>query len=93
MVRVQGGGVIREVLDPDGETGLTRLRHELVAALGGIWIYQDARNRGMDTADMWAVGFFVGFFLLPIVGGILVFAYYLQKRDPEFPQPGGTPGQ
>ncbi len=59
----------------------------LIAAGGGLWIYKDATTRGMDTADMWAVGFFIGFFILPIVGGVLVFAYYLQKRQPRFPNP------
>jgi hypothetical protein len=63
----------------------------LLAALGSIWIYQDASGRNMETADMWAVGFFVGFFIPPLIGAVLVLAYYLQKRDPEYPQPGMVP--
>lgn len=57
----------------------------LLAILGAAWIYQDAKKRRMDTADMWAVGFFVAFFIPPIIGAVVVFAYYLGKRDP----PGG----
>ncbi len=59
----------------------------LIATGGALWIYRDATTRGMDTADMWAVGFFVGFFILPIIGGVLVFAYYLKKRRPQSPTP------
>lgn len=59
----------------------------LIAAGGCLWLYMDATNRGMDTADMWAVGFFVGFFLLPIIGGVLVLLYYWQKRQPRYPDP------
>ena len=62
-----------------------------VSALGALWIYRDGKYRGMESADMWAVGFFVAFWLLPILGGVLVFAYYLQKRDPQYPQPGMAP--
>ena len=59
----------------------------IIVCLGGYWIYQDARKRRMDTADMWAVGFGVGFFLLPIIGGVAVFFYYLHRRNE------GGPGQ
>ncbi|WP_410765616.1 hypothetical protein [Haloferax sp. DFSO60] len=51
------------------------------ALLGSVWIYRDAKRREMDTADVWAVGFFVAFVLLPILGGIVVFALYLQRRN------------
>ena len=47
----------------------------LLAIGGAIWIYTDATKGAMDTADMWAVGFFVGFFILPVLGGILVLLY------------------
>lgn len=63
----------------------------LIAAGGSVWIYQDATKREMSTADMWAVGFFVGFFILPILGGILVLVYYFQKRQPRYPSPTATP--
>jgi len=63
----------------------------LIAVGGGIWIYNDATKREMSTADMWAVGFFVGFFIFPIVGGALVLAYYFQKRQPRYPGPTPTP--
>ncbi|MFD1586043.1 hypothetical protein ACFR9U_03545 [Halorientalis brevis] len=52
-----------------------------LAAFGAVWIYRDASKRNMDTADMWAVGFFIGFFFPPIIGAVLVYAYYLQKRN------------
>lgn len=54
----------------------------LLAILGAVWIYQDSKKRRMDTADMWAVGFFVAFFIPPIIGAVVVFAYYLGKRRP-----------
>lgn len=60
----------------------------LVAALGALWIYQDAKKRGMDSADMWAVGFFVAFFIPPIIGGIAVLSYYIHKRDRGRNEPG-----
>ena len=63
----------------------------LIAAGGALWIYRDATTRGMDTADMWAVGLFIGFFFLPIVGGVLVLVYYLGKRRPRYPKPTPTP--
>jgi asparagine N-glycosylation enzyme membrane subunit Stt3 len=53
----------------------------IVALLGAVLIYRDGRSRGMETADMWAVGFFVAFFLLPIIGGLIVVAFYLSNRD------------
>lgn len=65
----------------------------IFAAVGAGWIYHDASTRNMDTADMWAVGFFVAFFIVPILGGLAVLFYYFQKRDPEYPQPEMTPGQ
>jgi hypothetical protein len=63
----------------------------LIATAGGIWIYRDATARKMETADMWAVGFFIGFFLLPILGGILVLVYYFRERQPRYPNPTITP--
>jgi len=54
---------------------------------GALWLYIDASDRGMDTADMWAVGFLVAFLLLPIIGGIFVLLYYSQKRPPRYPDP------
>ena len=65
----------------------------LFAAAGSIWVYHDATSRNMDTADMWAVGLFVAFFLLPILGGLAVLFYYLQKRKPRYPRPDVAPGQ
>ena len=52
-----------------------------IALLGALWVYRDATRRGMDTADMWAVGFFVAFFLLPVIGGIVVLAFYVRSRN------------
>ena len=52
-----------------------------LALLGAAWIYRDASARQMDTADMWAVGFFVAFFIPPILGGVVVLAFYLRKRN------------
>lgn len=54
----------------------------LLGVVGAILIYRDAKARGMDTADMWAVGFFVGVFIPPIIGAVLVVAFYLRKRQP-----------
>ena len=59
----------------------------LIAVGGGIWIYKDATKRGMSTADMWAVGFFI----IPILGGVLVLVYYFQKRQPRYPDPTTAP--
>lgn len=61
----------------------------IIAALCALWIYQDAKKRGMDTADMWAVGFAVGFFVIPIIGGVAVYVYYLKERNR--PGPGSVP--
>ncbi|WP_435155077.1 hypothetical protein [Haladaptatus sp. DFWS20] len=57
-----------------------------LALLGAAWIYRDASKRKMSTADMWAVGFFVGFFVPPFIGGLVVYALYLRKRN----RRGGT---
>lgn len=65
----------------------------LIAVGGSLWLYTDATDRGMETADMWAVGFFVAFFLLPILGGVLVLLYYRQKRPPNRVAPTGVPSQ
>jgi uncharacterized oligopeptide transporter (OPT) family protein len=51
-----------------------------VAVLGAAWIYLDGRERGMDTADMWAVGFILGMFIPPIIGAVAVAILYIQKR-------------
>lgn len=53
----------------------------LIGLLGAIWIYLDGRKRNMDTADMWAVGFFVGMFIPPIIGAVVVGTLYSQKRN------------
>lgn len=53
----------------------------LLAALGGGWIYVDARKRQMETADMWAVGFVIGMFIPPIVGAVVVGMLYREKRN------------
>lgn len=63
----------------------------LLALLGAVTIYRDGKRRGMDTADMWAVGFVVGFFLLPIVGGVVVAVLYLQRRADRGGRPSPTP--
>ena len=52
-----------------------------IGLLGGLWIYVDGRKRNMETADMWAVGFFVGMFIPPIVGAAVVGTLYVQKRN------------
>lgn len=59
----------------------------VLAILGASWIYVDGRKRQMDTADMWAVGFFVGMFIPPIIGAVVVGMLYLQTRN----QRGGKP--
>ncbi|MFC6732763.1 MULTISPECIES: hypothetical protein [unclassified Haladaptatus] len=64
-----------------------------VALVGAFLIYRDGRGRNMDTADMWAVGFFIGFFIPPIIGGLLVLAFYLRKRKPKRTVPYGVPAQ
>ncbi|MFC7135201.1 MULTISPECIES: hypothetical protein [Salinibaculum] len=53
----------------------------LVGLLGALWIYLDGRKRNMETADMWAVGFFVGMFIPPIIGAVVVAVLYSQKRN------------
>ena len=65
----------------------------LIAALGALWIYQDAKARRMDTADMWAVGFAVGVFIPPIIGAVAVLVYYFQKRNRRPGEPVRTPRQ
>ncbi|MXR50154.1 hypothetical protein GRX03_00830 [Halovenus sp. WSH3] len=52
-----------------------------LGVIGGDWIYLDGRKRGLDTADMWAVGFFVGMFIPPIIGAVVVAMLYLQRRN------------
>lgn len=63
-----------------------------LALLGAASIYRDATQRRMETADMWAVGFVVGFFLLPVLGGIVVLAVYLRKRNRRRGRPDAVPG-
>lgn len=53
----------------------------LLAVGGAAWIYVDGQKRRMDAADMWAVGFFVGMFIPPIIGAVVVGLLYLQKRN------------
>lgn len=45
----------------------------------------------METADMWAVGFFVGFFVIPIIGGVAVYVYYIKERNRQGPVPADVP--
>ncbi|ESP87279.1 hypothetical protein [Candidatus Halobonum tyrrellensis] len=52
----------------------------LVALLGAPWSYRDARDRRMDTADTWAVGFVVGFPFVLLLGGLAMLAFYLGRR-------------
>ena len=63
----------------------------LLALLGAVWIYLDGQTRNMESADMWAVGFFVGMFLPPIIGAVIVGVLYLRQRKPKrgSPQPVG----
>ncbi|MCO8265675.1 MULTISPECIES: hypothetical protein [unclassified Haloferax] len=63
------------------------------AVLGAAWLYRDAKRRAMDTADMWAVGFFVAFVLLPVLGGLAVFVFYLQNRNRRRGSPVTVPGE
>ena len=49
---------------------------------GAIWIYFDGRKQNSETADMWAVGFFIGMFIPPIIGAVIVGVLYLQRRKP-----------
>ncbi|WP_332899116.1 hypothetical protein [Haladaptatus sp. CMSO5] len=60
-----------------------------IALIGAILIYRDGKRRGMDTADMWAVGFFVGFFIPPLIGAVVVLVFYFQKRKPRRRVPYG----
>lgn len=53
-----------------------------IGILGAVWIYLDGRKRTMETADMWAVGFFIGMFIPPIIGAVIVGVFYLQRRNP-----------
>ncbi|XVH31505.1 hypothetical protein ACNS7O_14100 [Haloferacaceae archaeon DSL9] len=64
-----------------------------LALLEAVWICWDAKRRGMDTADMWTVGFFVAFFLLPLFGGLFVLLVYLQKRTPRRNYPTAVPAE
>lgn len=52
-----------------------------LALFGAVWIYLDGREKNIETADMWAVGFFIGMFLPPIIGAVIVGVLYLQKRN------------
>lgn len=65
----------------------------LIAALGALWIYQDAKDRRMDTADMWAVGFAVAFFIPPIIGAVVVLFFYFRKRNRKPGEPVPTYGR
>ncbi|MBP1955641.1 hypothetical protein J2752_002570 [Halarchaeum rubridurum] len=51
-----------------------------IGLFGAAWIYFDGRNQNIETADMWAVGFFIGMFIPPIIGAVVVSVLYLQKR-------------
>jgi len=53
----------------------------VLGLLGAGWIYVDGRERKMDTADMWAVAFFVGMFIPPIIGAVVVATLYLDRRN------------
>ncbi|RRJ29987.1 hypothetical protein [Halocatena pleomorpha] len=53
----------------------------LIGLLGAVWIYYDGQSHNMQTADMWAVGFFLGMFIPPIIGAVIVMILYLQKRN------------
>lgn len=57
-----------------------------IGLLGGLWIYTDGRKRNIQSADMYAVGFFVGMFIPPIIGAVIAIFLYLQKRN----QNGGS---
>ncbi|WP_338728809.1 hypothetical protein [Haladaptatus sp. DJG-WS-42] len=62
-----------------------------IALVGAVLIYRDGKSRGMDTADMWAVGFFIGFFIPPLIGAIVVLVFYFQKRKPRRSVPYAVP--
>jgi hypothetical protein len=53
----------------------------LLGVLGAVWIYVDGRERNIDTADMWAVAFFVGMFIPPIIGAVVVATLYVDRRN------------
>ena len=53
----------------------------LLGLTGAIIIYRDGKRRNMDTADMWAVGFFLGVFIPPIIGAVIMGVLYLHKRN------------
>lgn len=53
----------------------------LLGLAGAVWIYVDGKQRGIETADMWAVGFFVGMFVPPLIGAVVVAAFYLRNRN------------
>ncbi len=61
-----------------------------LALLGAAWIYRDAKQRRMDTAGIRAVGFFVAFFVPPLIGALIVFVVYLWKRNRRRGRPYGV---
>lgn len=63
----------------------------ILGAIGGYMIYKDAKDRGMETADIWAVAFFGGMFIPPILGSIIVTGIYLYKRNPRKPKQTKVP--
>ncbi|WP_423744423.1 hypothetical protein V5735_16030 (plasmid) [Haladaptatus sp. SPP-AMP-3] len=64
-----------------------------LALLCAAWVYRDAKERRMDTADMWAVGMFIGFFIPPFIGAIIVYAVYLRKRNRRRGEPYAVPAE
>ncbi|NGM67445.1 hypothetical protein G6M89_00225 [Natronolimnobius sp. AArcel1] len=52
----------------------------VVGMAGVTWVYQDARSRGIESADIWAMAFFAGFVLVPVIGGVAVLVFYRRKR-------------
>lgn len=61
----------------------------LLGLLGAAWIYSDGQKRNMESPSVWAIGFFVGMFIPPIIGAVIVGVSYLWKRKPRrgSPQP------
>lgn len=57
-----------------------------IGLLGGLWIFTDGREQDIESADMYAVGFFVGMFIPPIIGAVVVVFLYFQRRN----QKGGN---
>lgn len=52
----------------------------LVLAVGlGYWVYTDAKGRGTDNAELWALAVAI-LTLLTLVGGLLGFAFYIWRR-------------